>query len=187
MLPIVADTLPCVNKKCYQLEARTDTVSSMNAKTERGIRIGQRIRAIRESRDRMSMKELAAEAGTTPGYIRAIEVGAKEVTSLDLADRIAHALGVSREELLGDDTQSDERRRLREQREKFEVATRHIAELSVSIPGKSTTVAELISDPGYDIVAHEMAGMPADERIQLIQKLLDSLTPEQREKALEKG
>jgi len=61
-------------------------------------RIGNRIRRLRFERDEMTQEELAARAGCTRQTIIALEQG-KYVPSVELAFKIARALGVALEEV----------------------------------------------------------------------------------------
>lgn len=166
MLPIVAPTLPDVNTPCFQKDALTDTVSSMKRKSESATRIGARVRALRTDRG-MSTKDLAEAIGVTDGYIRAIEVGSKEVATIDLASRLARALNVSIEEIIGSDGESAERRRLREEREKFTQAL--------------ASIEQVILDPSLDFVADRMDEMSQEDMLKLAREIWERLTPEQRD------
>ncbi len=61
-------------------------------------RIGNRIRRLRFDSDEMTQEELASRAGCTRQTIIALEQG-KYVPSIELAFKIARALGVTLEEV----------------------------------------------------------------------------------------
>lgn len=103
----------------------------------------------------------------TDGYIRAIEVGSKEVATIDLASRLARALNVSIEEIIGSDGESAERRRLREEREKFTQAL--------------ASIEQVILDPSLDFVADRMDEMSQEDMLKLAREIWERLTPEQRD------
>lgn len=100
MLQTVAHSLPVGNTPRFHLETSPHTIWNMSDPKASAARVGARIRAIREQRE-MSMRELAARAYISYGYLRGIEVGAKAVSRIDLIDSIAEALGVTRDDLLG--------------------------------------------------------------------------------------
>ena len=73
----------------------------MNAKTEAAFRreFGRRVKAARAAQG-LSQRELAERAEVTDKYLSRIEVGAA-MPSVFVADRIARALGVNLEALIG--------------------------------------------------------------------------------------
>jgi len=73
-------------------------------------RIENRIRRLRFDRSEMTQQELAEKVGVTRQTINAIELG-KYSPSLEVAFRIAHALGVSLEEVFSYREETDEETR----------------------------------------------------------------------------
>lgn len=75
-------------------------------------RIENRIRRLRFERNEMTQQELAEKVGVTRQTINAIELG-KYSPSLEVAFRIAHALGVSLEEVFSyrEDADDEARRK----------------------------------------------------------------------------
>ena len=66
------------------------------------LKLGTKIKALREITG-FSQAELAAKVGVTQGFISHVESGIREPT-LDTLRKLAHALGVSVAELLGEDS-----------------------------------------------------------------------------------
>ena len=62
--------------------------------------LDQLIRALREERG-LTQEELAIKAKVTPGYVAQLELGMRKNPSLDVLRRLARALRVPLNELLG--------------------------------------------------------------------------------------
>lgn len=131
-----------VNTHCLQKSTPVHTLQNMEEKRDpQAIRFGRRLKAIRNQRG-MTQQSLADASFMSRNYVGVLEIG-KNMPSFDAITNLAKALGVSREELLGDDAEADELRRLREERERFEAATRSISEIAANMHGHSTATAHL--------------------------------------------
>jgi len=154
-------------------------------------RFQQRLRALVEDR-KMPPKEVARRSGLSANYIRVLMSNTQEARepSLSATQRIATALGVSVEELIGDDSEAQRQRELRQAKEAYEAgiaAQERIGrvELSGSIVAKSSMTANLTVTPGpksraYDTWAkiNELAGDSPDaweELDDILDGLVDKL------------